>query len=176
MKNGKRRICGCVHFQTEEQKKHIFRILLFSKFHHKLQLTFAGKEIPTLPQRITDKGTTKERSSTAISPPKEAPKQKQKKQKLPTAISPKAKSDSRQKIPSSVSDRKTEKQSTAKRSAGCLSKASSCASDERSFAAGPKLQTAVFLFVTFFFLPPKRKSQSKPKEKVRTRANNKQNR
>ena len=81
-----------------------------------------------------------------------------------------------QKIPSSVSDRKAEKQSTAKRSAGCLSEASSCASDERSFAAGPKLQTAVFLFVTFFFLPPKRKSKSKPKEKVRTRANNKQNR
>ena len=66
-----------------------------------------------------------------------------------------------QKIPSSVSDRKAEKQSTAKRSAGCLSEASSCASDERSFAAGPKLQTAVFLFVTFFFLPPKRKSKSK---------------
>ena len=88
-------------------------------------------------------------------------KNHKKEQKLPTAISPKAKSDSPQKIPSSVSDRKAEKQSTAKRSAGCLSKASSCASDERSFAAGPKLQTAVFLFVTFFFLPPKRKSKSK---------------
>ncbi|WP_303733362.1 hypothetical protein [Phocaeicola plebeius] len=48
-----------------------------------------------------------------------------------------------------------------------MSEASSCASDERSFAAGPKLQTAVFLFVTFFFLPPKRKSKSKPKEKVK---------
>lgn len=96
-------------------------------------------------------------------------KQRQKKQKLPTAISPKAKSDSPQKIPSSVSDRKAEKQSTAKRSAGCLSKASSCASDERSFAAGPKLQTAVFLFVTFFFLPPKRKSKSKPKRKSKSK-------
>lgn len=149
-------------FRQKEQKKHIFQILLFSEFHHKLQLTFAGKEIPTLPQRITSKGTkkrTKLRSDFA-------PKQK-KKQKLSTAISPKAKSDSRQKIPSSVSDRKAKKQSTAKRSAGCLSEASSCASDERSFTAGPKLQTAVFLFATFFFLPPKRKSKSKPKEKVR---------
>lgn len=69
-----------------------------------------------------------------------------------------------QKIPSSVSDRKAEKQSTAKRSAGCLSEASSCASDERSFAAGPKLQTAVFLFVTFFFLAAKRKSKNKSKQ------------
>jgi len=149
-------------FRQKEQKNHIFQILLFSEFHHKLQLTFAGKEIPTLPQRITSKGTkkrTKLRSDFA-------PKQK-KKQKLPTAISPKAKSDSPPKIPSSVSDRKAEKQSTAKRSAGCLSEASSCASDERSFTAGPKLQTAVFLFVTFFFLPPKRKSKSKQKEKVR---------
>ena len=68
------------------------------------------------------------------------------------------------KIPSSVSGRKAEKRSTAKRSAGCLSEASSCASDERSFAAGPKRQTAVFLFVTFFFLPPKRKSKNKPKQ------------
>ena len=142
-------------FRQKEQKKHIFQILLFSEFHHKLQLTFAGKEIPTLPQRITSKGT------------KKRTKQRQKKQKLPTAISPKAKSDSPPKIPSSVSDWKAEKQSTAKRSAGCLSEASSCASDERSFAAGPKLQTAVFLFVTFFFLPPKRKSKSKPKEKVK---------
>lgn len=148
-------------FRQKEQKKHIFQILLFSEFHHKLQLTFAGKEIPTLPQRITDKRTTKRTKFRSDF----APKQK-KEQKLPTAISPKAKSDS-PKIPSSVSDRKAEKQSTAKRSAGCLSKASSCASDERSFAAGPKLQTAVFLFVTFFFLPPKRKSKSKPKEKVR---------
>lgn len=149
-------------FRQKEQKNHIFQILLFSEFHHKLQLTFAGKEIPTLPQRITSKGTkkrTKLRSDFA-------PKQK-KEQKLPTAISPKAKSDSRQKILFSVSVRKAEKQSTAKRSAGCLSEASSCASDERSFTAGPKLQTAVFLFVTFFFLPPKRKSKSKPKEKVR---------
>lgn len=46
-------------FRQKEQKKHIFQILLFSEFHHKLQLTFAGKEIPTLPQRITDKRTTK---------------------------------------------------------------------------------------------------------------------
>lgn len=115
-----------------------------------------SSQTPTLPQRITDKRTTKRTKFRSDF----APKQK-KEQKLPTAISPKAKSDSPQKIPSSVSDRKAEKQSTAKRSAGCLSKASSCASDERSFAAGPKLQTAVFLFVTFFFLPPKRKSKSK---------------
>jgi len=45
-----------------------------------------------------------------------------------------------------------------------LSEASSCASAGRSLAAALKLQTAVFLFVTFFFLPPKRKSKSKPKE------------
>ena len=122
-----------------------------------------SSQTPTLPQRITDKRTTKRTKFRSDF----APKQK-KEQKLPTAISPKAKSDQpAQKIPSSVSDRKAEKQSTAKRSAGCLSEASSCASDERSFAAGPKLQTAVFLFVTFFFLPPKRKSKSKPKEKVR---------
>ena len=38
-----------------------------------------------------------------------------------------------------------------------MSEASSCASDERSFTAGLKLQTAVFLFVTFFFLPQKEK-------------------
>jgi hypothetical protein len=116
--------------------------------------------------RLRDgKKDIKATSELSISP-KGSPKTKKtdqriKKQKLPTAISPKAKSDSPQKIPSSVSDRKAEKQSTAKRSAGCLSEASSCASDERSFAAGPKLQTAVFLFVTFFFLPPKRKSKSK---------------
>ena len=104
-----------------------------------------SSQTPTLPQRITDKRTTKRTKFRSDF----APKQK-KKQKLPTAISPKAKSDQpAQKIPSSVSDRKAEKQSTAKRSAGCLSEASSCASDERSFAAGPKLQTAVFLFVTF---------------------------
>ena len=116
-----------------------------------------SSQTPTLPQRITDKRTTKRTKFRSDF----APKQK-KKQKLPTAISPKAKSDQpAQKIPSSVSDRKTEKQSTAKRSAGCLSEASSCASDERSFAAGPKLQTAVFLFVTFFFLAAKRKSKSK---------------
>ena len=81
-------------FRQKEQKNHIFQILLFSEFHHKLQLTFAGKEIPTLPQRITSKGTkkrTKLRSDFA-------PKQK-KKQKLPTAISPKAKSDSPPKNP-----------------------------------------------------------------------------
>ena len=76
-------------FRQKEQKKHIFQILLFSEFHHKLQLTFAGKEIPTLPQRITDKRTTKRTKFRSDF----APKQK-KEQKLPTAISPKAKSDS----------------------------------------------------------------------------------
>lgn len=70
-----------------------------------------------------------------------------------------------EKIPSSVSRRKAEKRSTAKRSAGCLSEASSCASAGRSLAAALKLQTAVFLFVTFFFLPPKRKSKRKAKKK-----------
>lgn len=158
-------------FRQKEQKKHIFQILLFSKFHHKLQLTFAGKEIPTLPQRITSKGTKKRTKLRSDFAPKEAPKQKNgsKSKEAKTPHSDFAKGEERQppKIPSSVSDRKAEKQSTAKRSAGCLSEASSCASDERSFAAGPKLQTAVFLFVTFFFLPPKRKSKSKPKEKVR---------
>lgn len=167
-------------FRQKEQKKHIFQILLFSEFHHKLQLTFAGKEIPTLPQRITSKGTKKRTKLRSDFAPKEAPKQKNgsKSKEAKTPHSDFAKGEERQppKIPSSVSDRKAEKQSTAKRSAGCLSEASSCASDERSFAAGPELQTAVFLFVTFFFLPPKRKSKSKPKEKVRTRANNKQNR
>lgn len=158
-------------FRQKEQKKHIFQILLFSEFHHKLQLTFAGKEIPTLPQRITSKGTKKRTKLRSDFAPKEAPKQKNgsKSKEAKTPHSDFAKGEERQppKIPSSVSDRKAEKQSTAKRSAGCLSEASSCASDERSFAAGPKLQTAVFLFVTFFFLSPKRKSKSKPKEKVR---------
>lgn len=158
-------------FRQKEQKKHIFQILLFSEFHHKLQLTFAGKEIPTLPQRITSKGTKKRTKLRSDFAPKEAPKQKNgsKSKEAKTPHSDFAKGEERQppKIPSSVSDRKAEKQSTAKRSAGCLSEASSCASDERSFAAGSKLQTAVFLFVTFFFLPPKRKSKSKPKEKVR---------
>lgn len=167
-------------FRQKEQKKHIFQILLFSEFHHKLQLTFAGKEIPTLPQRITSKGTKKRTKLRSDFAPKEAPKQKNgsKSKEAKTPHSDFAKGEERQppKIPSSVSDRKAEKQSTAKRSAGCLSEASSCASDERSFAAGSKLQTAVFLFVTFFFLPPKRKSKNKPKEKVRARANNKQNR
>ena len=112
-----------------------------------------SSQTPTLPQRITDKRTTKRTKFRSDF----APKQK-KKQKLPTAISPKAKSDSPpKKIPSSVSDRKAEKQSTAKRSAGCLSKASSCASDERSFAAGPKLQTAVFSFCYLFLFAAKKK-------------------
>lgn len=160
-------------FRQKEQKKHIFQILLFSEFHHKLQLTFAGKEIPTLPQRITSKGTTKRTKLRSDFAPKGIPKAKNgsKNKEAKTPHSDFAKSEERQppqKIPSSVSDRKAEKQSTAKRSVGCLSEASSCASDERSFAAGPKLQTEVFLFVTFFFLPPKRKSKR--------RANNKQNR
>jgi hypothetical protein len=90
-------------FRQKEQKKHIFQILLFSKFHHKLQLIFAGKEIPTLPQRITSKGTKKRTKLRSDFAPKEAPKQKTdqriKKQKLPTAISPKAKSDSPPKNP-----------------------------------------------------------------------------
>lgn len=63
-------------FRQKEQKKHIFQILLFSKFHHKLQLTFAGKEIPTLPQRITSKGTKKRTKLRSDFAPKEAPKQK----------------------------------------------------------------------------------------------------
>lgn len=76
-----------------------------------------------------------------------------------------------EKIPSSVSRRKAEKRSTAKRSAGCLSEASSCASAERSLAAALKLQTAVFLFVTFFFLAAKRKSKNEPKENVKGKVN-----
>ncbi len=63
-------------FRQKEQKKHIFQILLFSEFHHKLQLTFAGKEIPTLPQRITSKGTKKRTKLRSDFAPKEAPKQK----------------------------------------------------------------------------------------------------
>ena len=160
-------------FRQKEQKKHIFQILLFSEFHHKLQLTFASKEIPTLPQRITSKGTKKRTKFRSDFAPKEAPKQKkrikeQRSKNSPQRFRQRRRATAGKKIPSSVSDRKAEKQSTAKRSAGCLSKASSCASDERSFAAGPKLQTAVFLFVSFFFLAAKRKSKSKPKEKVRT--------
>ena len=63
-------------FRQKEQKKHIFQILLFSEFHHKLQLTFAGKEIPTLPQRITSKGTTKRTKLRSDFAPKEIPKAK----------------------------------------------------------------------------------------------------
>ena len=110
----------------------------------------------------------------AISPKRKAKAKsgaRKKESKSPTSphsdFAQRAKSEEQasEKIPSSVSRRKAEKRSTAKRSAGCLSEASSCASDERSFAAGPKLQTAVFLFVTFFFLPPKRKSKRKAKKK-----------
>ena len=114
-----------------------------------------SSQTPTLPQRITSKGTKKRTKLRSDFAPKEAPKQKNgsKSKEAKTPHSDFAKGEERPastKIPSSVSDRKAEKQSTAKRSAGCLSEASSCASDERSFAAGSKLQTAVFLFVTFF--------------------------
>ena len=167
-------------FRQKNKRNIFFKSSDFQNFIINSNSPFTGKEIPTLPQRITDKGTTKRTKLRSDFAPKEAPKQKNgsKSKEAKTPHSDFAKGEERQppKIPSSVSDRKAEKQSTAKRSAGCLSEASSCASDERSFAAGPKLQTAVFLFVTFFFLPPKRKSKSKPKEKVRTRANNKQNR
>ena len=63
-------------FRQKEQKKHIFQILLFSEFHHKLQLTFAGKEIPTLPQRITSKGTKKRTKLRSDFAPKGSPKAK----------------------------------------------------------------------------------------------------
>lgn len=53
-----------------------------------------SSQTPTLPQRITDKRTTKRTKFRSDF----APKQK-KKQKLPTAISPKAKSDSPPKNP-----------------------------------------------------------------------------
>lgn len=92
-------------FRQKEQKNHIFQILLFSEFHHKLQLTFAGKEIPTLPQKITSKGTKKRTKLRSDFAPKGIPKAKngsenkeaQTKLSPPTAISPKAKSDSPQK-------------------------------------------------------------------------------
>ena len=63
-------------FRQKEQKKHIFQILLFSEFHHKLQLTFAGKEIPTLPQKITSKGTEKRTKLRSDFAPKGIPKAK----------------------------------------------------------------------------------------------------
>lgn len=63
-------------FRQKEQKKHIFQILLFSEFHHKLQLTFASKEIPTLPQRITSKGTKKKNEAPKRFRPKGSPKTK----------------------------------------------------------------------------------------------------
>lgn len=110
----------------------------------------------------------------AISPKRKAKAKsgaRKKESKSPTSphsdFAQRAKSEEQasEKIPSSVSRRKAEKRSTAKRSAGCLSEASSCASAGRSLAAALKLQTAVFLFVTFFFLPPKRKSKRKAKKK-----------
>lgn len=62
-KTGNEEFVDVFIFRQKEQKKHIFQILLFSEFHHKLQLTFAGTEIPTLPQKITSKGTAKRTKS-----------------------------------------------------------------------------------------------------------------
>ena len=61
--------------------------------------------------------------------------------------------------PALVLRRKAEKRSPANRSAGCLSEASSCASDGKHFVAASKRKPAFFLFVTFFFWTPKRKSK-----------------
>ncbi len=150
------------------------------------------KQKPHLPtQRFRPKGRPKQKAEqeteaqakappphTAISPKRKAKaksgarkKERKKESKSPTSphsdFAQRAKSEEQasEKIPSSVSRRKAEKRSTAKRSAGCLSEASSCASAGRSLAAALKLQTAVFLFVTFFFLPPKRKSKRKANQK-----------
>ena len=49
-----------------------------------------------------------------------------------------------------------------RRSAGCLSEASSCASTGNRFVADSKRKPAAFLFVTFFFWTPKRKSNNHP--------------
>ena len=55
---------------------------------------------------------------------------------------------------------KAEERRAARRNAGCLSEASSCVSAGNRFGAVPKRKPAFFLFVTFFFWTPKRKSKS----------------
>lgn len=160
-------------FRQKEQKKHIFQILLFSEFHHKLQLTFAGKEIPTLPQRITSKGTKKRTKLRSDFAPKGIPKAKngsenkeaQTKLSPPTAISPKAKSDSPPKIPSSVSDRKAEKQSTAKRSAGCLRKRVPALPTSEASQPVRNCRRRFFFLLPFSFCRQKEKVRASQKKK-----------
>lgn len=92
-KRGTKNLWMC-SFLDKRTKETYFSNPPISEFHHKLQLTFAGKEIPTLPQRITSKGTAKRTKLRSDFAP-----QQKKEQKLPTAISPKAKSDSQHKNP-----------------------------------------------------------------------------
>ena len=60
-------------------------------------------------------------------------------------------------VPALVLRRKSEESFSGEKK---LSEASSCVSDGEQFVAASKRKPAVFLFVIFFFWPPKRKSKS----------------
>ena len=63
-------------FRQKNKRNIFFKSSDFQNFIINSNSPFTGKEIPTLPQRITDKGTTKRTKLRSDFAPKEAPKQK----------------------------------------------------------------------------------------------------
>lgn len=63
-------------FRQKNKRNIFFKSSDFQNFIINSNSPFTGKEIPTLPQRITSKGTTKRTKLRSDFAPKEAPKQK----------------------------------------------------------------------------------------------------